>query len=185
MKKLKSESGSAMILALFLMILVSIVMISFSNQVANQIRSTINLDKNMQEKYNAESDIDRLIKYFIKGIDIVYKDDGTYKYEMTYKNLGYIKENEEEVSENESGKVIMKMTAKQIESTDSGGNQLQDNVIKIPSNKNNVTFQLEIIEVNNENIKSSIKVNVIEINGTSGNEKYKIDYGVESWRQRN
>ena len=180
MKKLKSESGSALILALFVMILVSIVIVSFSNQVANQIRSTINLNKDMQEMYDAESNIERFIKYFIEGIDIVYKDNDTYKYEMKYKGLAYIKENEKEVSENEYGKVIMKMTAKQIENTES-----EDNTIKIPSNKNNVTFQLEITEVNNENIKSFIKVNVSEIGGTSGSETYKIDYGVESWRIRN
>ena len=66
MKKLKSESGSALILALFLMILVSIIIVSFSNQVVNQVKSTINLNDDMQEMYNAESDIEELIADFIK-----------------------------------------------------------------------------------------------------------------------
>ncbi|WP_366945747.1 hypothetical protein, partial [uncultured Clostridium sp.] len=68
MKKLKNESGSALILALFVMILVSIIIVSFSNQVVNQMKSTINLDKDMQEMYNVESEIEELIADFIKNI---------------------------------------------------------------------------------------------------------------------
>ena len=87
MKKLKNESGSVLILALFIMILVSIIIVSFSNQVANQIRSTINLDKDMQEMYNVESEIEELIADFIKNIDVKseylnympYIDFGNYK----------------------------------------------------------------------------------------------------------
>lgn len=52
MKKLKNESGSALSFAIFLLILVSIVMISFSTQVGNQVKSTMNLNKDIQEKYN-------------------------------------------------------------------------------------------------------------------------------------
>ena len=70
LKKLKSESGSAMILALFLMILVSIVMISFSNQVANQVKSTMNLNKDRQEMYDRESEIEEFIENFIKNIEV-------------------------------------------------------------------------------------------------------------------
>ncbi|MGL4911776.1 MAG: hypothetical protein ACRC3Y_05015 [Romboutsia sp.] len=73
--KLKDESGSAMLLAIFLLVLVSIVIISFSSQVGNQIKSTMRADENIQEKYNMESYIEEAIADFIESINIVWKDD--------------------------------------------------------------------------------------------------------------
>lgn len=181
MKKLKNESGSALILALFLMILVSILIISFSNQVANQIRSTINLDKDMQEMYEVESNIEKFIKYFIEGISIDYNEE-IKDYEIKYKTSGCIKKDEEVVSECENEnedekKVIMKMTATEIKTTETE---------QVSSNIENRKFQLDITELNNEgdsdDIKSCIEVN---ISRTKGNETCNIDYGVVSWRIRN
>ena len=107
MKKLKSESGSAMILALFLMILVSIVMISFSNQVANQVKSTMNLNKDRQEMYDRESEIEEFIENFIKNIEVStnlypdkeYVECGEYK-------VYYINTNVEVAPENQGDNAV-------------------------------------------------------------------------------
>ena len=164
LKKLKSESGSAMILALFLMILVSIVMISFSNQVANQIRSTINLDKDIQEMYSVESDIEECIADFIQNIEIKSKDAvdipagkscidcGSYK--LYYKNNYDIND----------------------------FNIIIDNQNEVDSNNNIVKVNF-IITVQEKDYKES-KINVVVSNINSEN-NYKIDYGVELWRIRN
>ena len=164
MKKLKNESGSALLFALFLMILVSILIVSFSNQVANQIRSTINLDKDIQEMYSVESDIEECIADFIQNIEIKSKDAvdipagkscidfGNYK--LYYKNnydindFNIIIENQNEVDSN-------------------------NNIVK-------VNF---IITVQEKDYKES-KINVVVSNINSEN-NYKIDYGVELWRIRN
>lgn len=158
MKKLKSESGSALILALFIMILVSIIIVSFSNQVANQIRSTINLDRDMQEMYNVESEIEELIADFIKNIDVKseylnympYIDFGNYK--LYYNNY------------NEDPNV-------DVEPQKEGNNSV--NFI--------ITIKFKG-EANKGTEESKIKVRVSNINNEN---EYSIDYAVESWRERN
>lgn len=77
-----------MLLAIFLIVLVSIVIISFSTQVGNQIKSTMKADKDIQEKYNAESEIEEGIAEFIEIIEVLYKDD-IYKDTGTKDNEGY------------------------------------------------------------------------------------------------
>ena len=158
MKKLKSESGSALILALFLMILVSIIIVSFSNQVVNQVKSTINLNDDMQEMYNVESDIEELIADFIKNIDVKseylnyrpYIDFGNYK--LYYNNY------------NEDPNV-------DVEPQKEGNNSVNFIItIKVKSKEN------KVIE------ESKIKVRVSNI---SNENEYSIDYAVESWRERN
>ena len=166
MKKLKSESGSAMILALFLMILVSIVMISFSNQVANQIRSTINLDKDMEKMYNTESKIEECIEAFIKSIDI--------KLENNNYNIGY-------TGLIEDIKVTNKDRQKIINTVNMTANPPEKN---ISSDTTNTTIKLDITE-GSTNLYSCIKVQIINIENNQGNITYEIDYGVESWRIRN
>lgn len=158
MKKLKSESGSALILALFVMILVSIIIVSFSNQVVNQMKSTINLNDDMQEMYNVESDIEELIADFIKNIDVKseylnyrpYIDFGNYK--LYYNNY------------NEDPNV-------DVEPQKEGNNSVNFIItIKVKSKEN------KVIE------ESKIKVRVSNI---SNENEYSIDYAVESWRERN
>ena len=158
MKKLKSESGSALILALFLMILVSIIIVSFSNQVVNQVKSTINLNDDMQEMYNAESDIEELIADFIKNIDVKseylnympYIDCG--KYKLYYSNYNEYPNVDVEPQKEDNNSVNFIIT------------------IKVKSEENKVTEE------------SKVKVRVSNISNENG---YSIDYAVESWRERN
>lgn len=75
LRKMKDESGSTMLLAIFLIVIVSIMIISFSVQVGNQINSTINADEGIQQKYDAESKIEDSIAKFIEGINVVYMDE--------------------------------------------------------------------------------------------------------------
>lgn len=157
MRKLKNESGSALILALFVMILVSIIIVSFSNQVVNQMKSTINLNDDMQEMYNVESDIEELIAEFIKNIDVKseylnympYIDFGNYK--LYYSNY------------NEDPNV-------DVEPQKEGNNSVNFIItIKVKDEANKVTEE------------SKIKVRVSNIIDEN---EYSIDYAVESWRER-
>lgn len=66
--KLRNESGSAMLLVILAMALVSIMMISFSTQVGNQIKSTIKADENMSDKYLAEGKVESELGDVIKDI---------------------------------------------------------------------------------------------------------------------
>lgn len=178
MKKLKSESGSAMILALFLMILVSIVMISFSNQVANQIRSTINLNENMQKRYDIESKIEECISDFIKSINLennsmrYTKPSDKYVIEYKDKNKNTIKS------------IVEIKTMVEIKFIGSNQNPPQNNPIQISSDTKSIGFKLEVKEINDNKseIKSYINVNLSKTDGT---ETWNADYGVESWRERN
>lgn len=173
MKKLKSKSGSALILALFLMILVSIVIVSFSNQVANQIRSTINLDDDIQERYDIESNIEECIEEFIKSINLENNAIGYTKPSDKYV-IGYKEEN------------TIK-TRVEIKSIDSDDNPSQDNPIQISSDTKKITFKLEVTESNDSKseIKSYINVSLSKKVDENKNETWNVDYGVESWRSRN
>ena len=158
MKKLKNESGSALILALFLMVLVSIIIVSFSNQVANQIRSTINLDKDMQEMYDVESNIERFIADFIRNIDVKseYLNDKSYidcgNYKLYYSNYNEYPNIDIEPQKEDDNIVNFIITIK-----------AKDGEVKVTE-------------------ESKIKVRVSNISNEKG---YSIDYAVESWRERN
>ena len=163
MKKLKNNSGSALILALFLMILVSIIIVSFSNQVSNQIRSTINLDEDMEKMYNTESKIEECIAEFIQSINFNLEND-------TY-NIDYKEYLTKEVKDEDKIINTVNMTTNPQEK-------------KIPSNTKSITIQLNITE-DSTDLDSCIKVQISNIKNDQGNITYEIDYGVESWRIRN
>ena len=200
-----------MILALFVMILVSIVIVSFSNQVANQIRSTINLNKDMQEMYSVESDIEECIKEFIEKIEIEYKDNiykeqtvningtDTIKYDRYfYYNIKFSKPNTAyrlELSNNiKNGESYMISIFKdKIEDLDSIYNENGDSII-IKENEDKpkfdsidpskgITFTMKLIE--NDSKESEIDIKVDNIKVDNGKVECNIDYSVKSWRIRN
>lgn len=164
MKKLKNNSGSVLVLALFLMVLVSTIIVSFSNQVSNQIKSTINLDKDMQKMYNTESKIEECIAEFIKSINLNLENDN-YNINYTENLIKEVKDKDEKIIN------TVNMTT---------NNQHK----KIPANTTNTTIQLDITE-GSTNLNSCIKVQISNIKNTQGKITYEIDYGVESWRIRN
>ena len=199
-----------MILALFLMILVSIVMISFSNQVANQIRSTINLNENMQEMYNVESDIEECIKGFIESIEIEYKDniykkrtvkndngENIIKYhKYFYYNIKFLSPNTNyklQLSNDIKDGSNMISIQEKFEEVDNIDNNSNDTII-IEENDDGpkfdstdaikgITFTMKLIEDDNKESEIYIKVDNIKVD----NEKVEcdIDYSVKSWRIKN
>lgn len=211
MKKLKSESGSALILALFIMILVSIIIVSFSNQVANQIRSTINLDKDIQEMYDAESNIEKCIKDFIEGIEIEYKDniykkqtvniDGkdTVKYDKYFyynikfsrPNTDYKLELSNDIKNDESNMIsIFQQKIERVDNIDNTDNDIiiieeNDDEPKFDSAdaSKGIIFTMKLIENDNKESQIDIKVDNIKVN--DGKVVCNIDYSVVSWRIRN
>lgn len=199
-KKLKDESGSTMILAIFLVVLVSIVIISFSMQVGNQIKSTVKANEDIQEKYDAESEIENGISKFIEGIKVVfmddiYKDTGTkdqngkkiyeqyiyYKVEHTdsieYDNLSITND----IDKNNDGITILQ-EKKLVTEIKQGG------IIKVNPEFDSsdvsagVVFTLGFSEAENDK-NSEIYVKVKNISGEAKNkEKCSIDYEVKKWR---
>ena len=192
LRKLKSKSGSVLLFALFLLVLVSTITISFSKQVGNQIKSTMNLDNDIQEKYDAESNIEESIANFIESINLVWKDDiekveewekvennQITKYPVAIKYIYYDVEYEssvdiKEVVENEE-KVTMKIRAKQIAPKCSTNDTLKIFSHTIPTAKylnidefdgkkdQIITFQLDITELNGKGENDDIK-SCIEVN---------------------
>lgn len=60
-KKIRNNKGSAMILAIIVMFLVSIAIMMFSSQVSNVIRTNMRSQRDMQAKYNLESGVENMI----------------------------------------------------------------------------------------------------------------------------
>lgn len=152
MKKLKNDSGSALILALFLMVLVSTIIVSFSNQVTSQIRSTINLDESIQEKYNKESYIENFIADFIKNIEVRHKDSTYIPQGKLHEICGNYK-----LYYNKSSNIHIDIQ------------KTGDSIVNF------------IINIKVDDEESKIKIRVSNIDGEN---KYNIDYEVESWRER-
>ena len=190
-----------MILALFLMILVSIVMISFSNQVANQVKSTRSLNDDRQEMYNRESEIEECIKEFIKGIEIEYKDD-IYKKEINednqdeykkyiYYDIGFSKPKTNytvEISNNikkDSSNIKILSKIESIDGEMTGVNEDEPYFDSTDPTKG-VTFTMKLIE---DKKVSIIDIKLYNLDTEELKDKSKkvvcnIDYAVKSWREQ-
>ncbi|MGL5641903.1 MAG: hypothetical protein ACRDDM_06515, partial [Paraclostridium sp.] len=88
--KLKSQNGSAMILAMIVMVLASIIMLILSKQILNQIKTTKNTQESIQTDYNAQGNIEEGLGDFISKVIIEDNNkesssdsDGNLKYEAT------------------------------------------------------------------------------------------------------
>ncbi|MGL5754315.1 MAG: hypothetical protein ACRCYC_03220 [Paraclostridium sp.] len=69
-KKLKSKNGSAMVLAMIVIVLASIVMLILSKQILNQIKITKNTQDSIQTDYNVQGNIEEGIGDFISQVSI-------------------------------------------------------------------------------------------------------------------
>lgn len=69
-KKLKSKNGSAMVLAMIVIVLASIVMLILSKQILNQIKITKNTQDSIQADYNVQGNIEEGIGDFISQVSI-------------------------------------------------------------------------------------------------------------------
>lgn len=143
-----------MIMAIFIIALITIVMISFSSQMGNQLKSTMKLNESIQVKYDLESEIENKLTEFIRSIEVEYKDST--KYEVTYSNV----ENVVISNNREDG-----MNPVTINSSDA-----------ISGIEFNLIFNQE------ENKSTQIVLKIYNLKGSKDNENYDIGYEVKSWR---
>jgi len=68
--KLKDNSGSAMLLAIFVLTLVTVAIIMFSTSIGNQIKSTMKTDESIEKKYESEGYIEESLGEFIESINV-------------------------------------------------------------------------------------------------------------------
>lgn len=190
-----------MLLAIFLIVIVSIMIISFSVQVGNQIKSTMKADEGIQAKYDAESKIENSISKFIEGISVLYMDDiyidtgkkddkdGKTIYEQCiYYKVQYTNSIEydhvsisNDIDKNNDGITILhkKNIVKEIKQ---GGNIEVNPQFDSSNPTAGVVFTLSFSETDN-NKYSDIEVKVKNISGEVKNqEKCSIDYEVKKWR---
>lgn len=81
LKKLRNNKGSAMLLAIFVMVLITMVMLLFTTQIGNQIKSTMRNRNKMANKYKVEAEIETHLANVIESINVekvkVIDDKGT------------------------------------------------------------------------------------------------------------
>ncbi|CEQ32175.1 Uncharacterised protein [[Clostridium] sordellii] len=68
--KLKDDKGSAMILAIIVIVLASIVILMLSKQIVSQIKTSKNTQKSIQADYNVQGNIEQAIGSFIERVSI-------------------------------------------------------------------------------------------------------------------
>lgn len=86
--KSKSERGAALVLVLVVVALLSIVGLTFSNQIANRIKSTKTTNESIQAKYLAETCVENSIdKTYTKLYDELEKIDNEFKNENKEKSI--------------------------------------------------------------------------------------------------
>ncbi|KPI47102.1 hypothetical protein IM33_18975 [Clostridioides difficile] len=86
--KFKSERGAALVLVLVVVALLSIVGLTFSNQIANRIKSTRTTNEGIQAKYLAETCVENSIdKAYEKLYDELEKMDNEFKSENQEKSI--------------------------------------------------------------------------------------------------
>lgn len=86
--KSKSERGAALVLVLVVVALLSIVGLTFSNQIANRIKSTKTTNEGIQAKYLAETCVENSVdKAYTKLYDELEKMDNEFKSENQEKSI--------------------------------------------------------------------------------------------------
>lgn len=86
--KYKSERGAALVLVLVVVALLSIVGLTFSNQIANRIKSTKTTNEGIQAKYLAETCVENSVdKAYTKLYDELEKMDNEFKSENKEKSI--------------------------------------------------------------------------------------------------
>lgn len=68
--KLKDDKGSAMILAIIVIVLASIIILMLSKQIVSQIKTSKNTQNSIQADYNVQGNIEQAIGSFIERVSI-------------------------------------------------------------------------------------------------------------------
>jgi hypothetical protein len=120
-KKLKNSNGSAMILAIILMFLVSIVIVMFSSQISNGFRVTSRNYEDLKAKYMLEAGVERAIAEMYRKIESQYK--------------------------NETSRVVFSVPAGNIISISPENKNITINIPEIESNNTNLKYNVNQINL--------------------------------------
>ena len=180
LKQLKDNSGSTMVLAIFIMAIVTIITISFLIQSGNQVKSTLKLEESLKKKYQVEGQIEEELAKFLSNIKI-----NTIKYDINKtEKIGY------KIEYNKDSLTYINPVVKESDKIDKG-----DNYISVKENSN-LDFELTIVKAN-ENIDSngkefkyddSYKIKseiIVKIRGLNQFKNYNITYDINSWNKFN
>lgn len=180
MKKLKDNSGSTMVLAIFIMAIVTIITISFLIQSGNQVKSTLKLEESLKKKYQVEGQIEEELAKFLSNIKI-----NTIKYDINKtEKIGY------KIEYNKDSLTYINPVVKESDKIDKG-----DNYISVKENSN-LDFELTIVKAN-ENIDNngkefkyddSYKIKseiIVKIRSLNQSKNYNITYDINSWNKFN
>lgn len=180
LKKLKDNSGSTMVLAIFIMAIVTIITISFLIQSGNQVKSTLKLEESLKKKYQVEGQIEEELAKFLSNIKI-----NTIKYDINKtEKIGY------KIEYNKDSLTYINPVVKESDKIDKG-----DNYISVKENSN-LDFELTIVKAN-ENIDNngkefkyddSYKIKseiIVKIRGLNQSKNYNITYDINSWNKFN
>lgn len=180
LKKLKDNSGSTMVLAIFIMAIVTIITISFLIQSGNQVKSTLKLEESLKKKYQVEGQIEEELAKFLSNIKI-----NTIKYDINKtEKIGY------KIEYNKDSLTYINPVVKESDKIDKG-----DNYISVKENSN-LDFELTIVKAN-ENIDNngkefkyddSYKIKseiIVKIRSLNQSKNYNITYDINSWNKFN
>lgn len=176
-KKLKNNSGSAMLLVIFMLALVTLLITIFTNSISNQMKSTLRAEENLEKKYETEGYIEEALAEFIESIEVntvatqKISTEKTIGYRIAYRNniegvSVEVKYDEESKINGESGIVVKPNTNidfiliinKESKDIDSSGKKY----------KYNERYKME----------SEITV---KLSGLTSHNVYKISYEVNRW----
>ena len=98
-KKCKDNSGSALILVIFAMIIVTIVMFILTKQVSNQVSSNKHNEEKLESKYAAEAGVETAISEAMKSIEVNEIAEGSQlQYGIQSSNLNFLGNNPYQMS---------------------------------------------------------------------------------------
>lgn len=180
LKKLKDNSGSTMVLAIFIMAIVTIITISFLIQSGNQVKSTLKFEESLKKKYQVEGKIEEQLAKFLSTIKI-----NTIKYDINkIEKIGY------KIEYNKDSLTSVNPVVKESDKIDKG-----DNYISVKENSD-LDFELTMVK-QNENIDSNgkefkyddcytIKSEItVKVRGLNQSKNYNITYDINSWNKFN
>lgn len=180
LKKLKDNSGSTMVLAIFIMAIVTIITISFLIQSGNQVKSTLKFEESLKKKYQVEGKIEEQLAKFLSTIKI-----NTIKYDINkIEKIGY------KIEYTKDSLTSVNPVVKESDKIDKG-----DNYISVKENSD-LDFELTMVK-QNENIDSNgkefkyddcytIKSEItVKVRGLNQSKNYNITYDINSWNKFN
>lgn len=168
--KLKDDKGSAMILAIIVIVLASIIILMLSKQIVSQIKTSKNAQNSIQADYNVQGNIEQAIGSFIERVSI--SDNGKENQLSSDSKLKY------EASQSIVYRITRDVKANLLEAL------LINKQVKMPDKDgNNINSEGNLISDTGLYPQIGIKLKSIYFDKTyilNGNKKSPIDYVINS-----